>query len=80
VLLEFQEDLKLKGLQISQMKFMEVCATGLFTEQTPISPNSPIRQAAASDMMVQAFYHTYVLPLLLPDVRTIMVLFNFQRN
>ena len=40
-------------------------ATGSFTEKTPISPNSPYSSSkAAADMMVQAFYHTYGMPVL----------------
>ncbi|GAB1348604.1 dTDP-glucose 4,6-dehydratase [Ignavibacteriales bacterium] len=40
-------------------------ATGYFTETTPISPNSPYSSSkAAADMMVQAFYHTYGMPVL----------------
>ncbi|MBK7867512.1 MAG: dTDP-glucose 4,6-dehydratase [Ignavibacteriales bacterium] len=39
-------------------------ATGYFTEKTPISPNSPYSSSkAAADMMVQAFYHTYGMPV-----------------
>ena len=39
---------------------------GLFTETTPLSPNSPYSSSkAAADMMVQAFYHTYGLPVLI---------------
>ncbi|NUN10189.1 MAG: dTDP-glucose 4,6-dehydratase [Ignavibacteriaceae bacterium] len=39
-------------------------ATGLFTEQTPLSPNSPYSSSkAGADMMVQAFYHTYGMPV-----------------
>lgn len=39
---------------------------GLFTEQTPLSPNSPYSASKASaDIMVQAFYHTYGLPVLI---------------
>ena len=39
---------------------------GLFTETTPVSPNSPYSSSkAAADMMVQAFYHTYGLPVLI---------------
>lgn len=38
---------------------------GLFTEQTPISPNSPYSSSKASaDMMALSFYHTYELPVL----------------
>ncbi|MGE5812517.1 MAG: dTDP-glucose 4,6-dehydratase [Ignavibacteria bacterium] len=36
---------------------------GLFTEETPLSPNSPYSSSkAAADMMVLAFHHTYGLP------------------
>lgn len=39
---------------------------GLFTELTPLSPNSPYSASkAASDMMVQAFHHTYGLPVVI---------------
>jgi dTDP-glucose 4,6-dehydratase len=39
---------------------------GLFTEQTPLSPNSPYSASKASaDIMVQSFYHTYGLPVLI---------------
>lgn len=39
-------------------------AEGLFTEQTPISPNSPYSSSkAAADMMALAFYHTYGMPV-----------------
>lgn len=41
-------------------------ATGLFTEETPLSPNSPYSASKASaDLMAQAFYHTYHLPVLI---------------
>lgn len=40
--------------------------TGLFTEQTPIAPNSPYSASkAAADLMVRAFHHTYGLPVLI---------------
>jgi dTDP-glucose 4,6-dehydratase len=36
---------------------------GLFTENTPLSPNSPYSSSKASaDMMVMSFYHTYGFP------------------
>ncbi|HSR16723.1 MAG TPA: dTDP-glucose 4,6-dehydratase [Ignavibacteriaceae bacterium] len=36
---------------------------GLFTEETPLSPNSPYSSSkAAADIMVLAFHHTYGLP------------------
>jgi dTDP-glucose 4,6-dehydratase len=41
-------------------------ATGLFTEQTPLSPNSPYSSSkAAADMAVMAFHHTYGLPVII---------------
>ncbi len=41
-------------------------STGLFTEQTPLAPNSPYSSSkAAADMMVQSFHHTYGLPTLI---------------
>ena len=41
-------------------------ADGLFTENTPLSPNSPYSSSkAAADMMVQAFHHTYGMPTLI---------------
>ena len=41
-------------------------ATGLFTEQTPLSPNSPYSSSkAAADMAVMAFHHTYGLPVVI---------------
>jgi len=39
---------------------------GLFTEKTPLSPNSPYSSSkAAADMMVMAFHHTYGFPALI---------------
>jgi dTDP-glucose 4,6-dehydratase len=41
-------------------------ATGLFSEQTPLSPNSPYSASkAAADMAVMAFHHTYGLPVVI---------------
>lgn len=37
---------------------------GMFTEATPLSPNSPYSASKASaDMLVQAYYHTFGLPV-----------------
>ncbi len=37
---------------------------GLFTEKTPLSPNSPYSSSkAAADMMALSFYHTYGMPV-----------------
>lgn len=39
---------------------------GFFTERTPLSPNSPYSSSkAAADMMVQAFYNTYKMPVVI---------------
>ncbi|NWF89471.1 MAG: dTDP-glucose 4,6-dehydratase [Ignavibacteriaceae bacterium] len=39
---------------------------GLFTESTPLSPNSPYSSSkAAADMMVMSFYHTYKMPVII---------------
>lgn len=38
--------------------------TGMFTEATPLSPNSPYSASKASaDLLVRAYYHTYGLPV-----------------
>ncbi len=43
-------------------------ATGLFTEETPYSPNSPYSASkAASDHFVRAYHHTYGLPVLITN-------------
>jgi dTDP-glucose 4,6-dehydratase len=56
-----------KFLQISTDEvYGSLGATGLFTEQTPLSPNSPYSASkAASDMIVQSFYQTYGLPIII---------------
>lgn len=56
-----------KFLQISTDEvYGSLGPTGLFTEKTPISPNSPYSASkAAADIMVQAFNHTYGLPTLI---------------
>lgn len=56
-----------KFLQISTDEiYGSLGSTGLFTESTPYSPNSPYSSSkAAADMMVLAFYHTYGLPVVL---------------
>ncbi len=54
-----------KFLQVSTDEvYGSLGAEGLFTETTPLSPNSPYSSSkAAADMMVQAFYHTYGMPV-----------------
>lgn len=42
--------------------------TGLFTEETPYSPNSPYSASkASSDHLVRAWHHTYGLPVLITN-------------
>ncbi len=81
--LRFQEKYNAERfLQISTDEvYGSLGAEGLFTEATPLSPNSPYSSSkAASDMMCQAFYHTYGMPILLPDVQIIMVHINSRKN
>ncbi len=43
-------------------------ATGLFTEESPYSPNSPYSASkASSDHFVRAYHHTYGLPVLITN-------------
>ena len=43
-------------------------ATGLFTETTPYSPNSPYSASkASSDMLARAYHHTYGLPVVITN-------------
>ena len=68
VLLEASRRFKVERfLQISTDEvYGSLGPTGLFTENTPLSPNSPYSASkAAADMMVQAFHHTYGLPTLI---------------
>ena len=53
-----------KFLQISTDEvYGSLGPEGLFTEATPLSPNSPYSSSkAAADMMALAFHHTYGLP------------------
>lgn len=56
-----------KFLQISTDEvYGSLGETGLFTEQTALSPNSPYSSSKASaDMMALSFYHTYGLPVVI---------------
>jgi dTDP-glucose 4,6-dehydratase len=68
VLLETAMKFKIeKFLQISTDEvYGSLGAEGLFTESTPLSPNSPYSSSkAAADMMALAFYHTYGLPVVI---------------
>ena len=56
-----------KFLQVSTDEvYGSLGAEGLFTEQTPLAPNSPYSSSKASaDLMALSFYHTYGLPVVL---------------
>ena len=56
-----------KFLQISTDEvYGSLGAEGLFTETTPISPNSPYSSSkAGADMMALSFYHTYGMPVVI---------------
>ncbi len=56
-----------KFLQVSTDEvYGSLGSTGLFTEKTPLSPNSPYSSSkAAADLMVQAYNHTYGMPTLI---------------
>lgn len=56
-----------KFLQVSTDEvYGSLGAEGLFTEATPLSPNSPYSSSkAGTDMMALAFYHTYGMPIVL---------------
>jgi dTDP-glucose 4,6-dehydratase len=68
VLLDVAKDLKIsKFLQVSTDEvYGSLGETGLFTEDTPLSPNSPYSASKASaDMLVNAYHHTFGLPTLI---------------
>jgi dTDP-glucose 4,6-dehydratase len=47
-------------------------ATGLFTEQTPLAPNSPYSASkAGSDLLARAYYKTYGLPVMITRRRSL---------
>lgn len=56
-----------KFIQISTDEvYGSLGSTGLFTERTPLSPNSPYSSSkAAADMMALSFHHTFGLPVVI---------------
>ena len=62
--LQPSQQAKFRFLQISTDEvFGSLGEEGLFTEETPYSPNSPYSASkAASDHLVRAWHHTYSLP------------------
>ncbi len=68
VLLEAAKELKIKRfLQVSTDEvYGSLGSTGLFTEETPLHPNSPYSASKASaDMLALAYHHTFGLPVVL---------------
>ena len=68
VLLEVSRKFEVeKFLQVSTDEvYGSLGAEGLFTESTPLSPNSPYSSSkAAADMMALAFHHTYGMPVVI---------------
>jgi dTDP-glucose 4,6-dehydratase len=68
VLLEVVKELKIKRfLQVSTDEvYGSLELTGLFTEETPLHPNSPYSASKASaDMLALAYQHTFGLPVVL---------------
>jgi dTDP-glucose 4,6-dehydratase len=66
VLLEVAKELNIKRfLQVSTDEvYGSLGATGLFTEETPLHPNSPYSASKASaDMLALAYQHTFGLPV-----------------
>lgn len=66
VLLEVAKELKIKRfLQVSTDEvYGSLGLTGLFTEETPLHPNSPYSASKASaDMLALAYQHTFGLPV-----------------
>jgi dTDP-glucose 4,6-dehydratase len=68
VLLEVAKELKIKRfLQVSTDEvYGSLGLTGLFTEESPVHPNSPYSASKASaDMLALAYQHTFGLPVVL---------------
>ena len=66
VLLEVVKELKIKRfLQVSTDEvYGSLGTSGLFTEETPLHPNSPYSASKASaDMLALAYHHTFGLPI-----------------
>ena len=60
---KFKENVKYIQISTDEV-YGALGETGLFTEETPLSPNSPYSVSKASaDMLTMAYYHTYGLPI-----------------
>jgi dTDP-glucose 4,6-dehydratase len=68
ILLDAARELKVKRfLQVSTDEvYGSLGATGLFSETTPLHPNSPYAASKASaDLIVNAYFHTFGLPVVI---------------
>ena len=68
ILLDAAREFQLKRyVQVSTDEvYGSLGATGLFTEETPLHPNSPYSASkAAADLLVQAYQHTFNMPALI---------------
>lgn len=63
VLLEAAKMHKLRFIQVSTDEvYGSLGSTGLFSEETPLAPNSPYSSSkAGADLLVRAYYHTFGL-------------------
>jgi len=61
------EDYKIRFVQVSTDEvYGSLGATGLFTEETPLSPNSPYSASkASSDLLCRAYFHTFAMPVVI---------------
>lgn len=61
------EDYTIKYLQVGTDEvYGSLGPTGLFTEETPLAPNSPYSSSkAGADMLCRAYYHTYGMPVVI---------------
>jgi len=60
---DFKEDVKFIQVSTDEV-YGELGKEGLFTEQTPLAPNSPYSASKASgDLIVRAYHETYGLPV-----------------
>jgi dTDP-glucose 4,6-dehydratase len=68
ILLEVAKEMKIKRLlQVSTDEvYGSLGTTGLFTEETPLHPNSPYSASKASaDMLALAYQHTFGVPIII---------------
>ena len=81
-LLDVAKKYSLRFIQISTDEvYGSLGPTGYFTEDTPLSPNSPYSASKASaDFIVRSYHETFGLNTISLDVPIIMGLFNTRKN